>query len=202
MKREVVVLAGSQTFGKGRYLMKRVFVVVAGSLVGVGLLALAGCASSMVPKNTRQADSGITSVIKASLESNEKVKARQVEVETREGVVYLTGVVDTEDARREAGRVAWRTEGVDGVENGLTVGERTVGSWIDDVTISSKVKSKLIATAGIKAGDIDVGSSQGVVTLIGRVSSQAIKSEAERIARGTSGVKDVKNELLVGNMKY
>ncbi len=54
--------------------------------------------------------------------------------------------------------------------NDLTVGERTVGSRIDDVTISSMVKSKLIANWEIKAGDIDVSSSQ-------------IKSDAERIAR-------------------
>jgi len=182
--------------------MKRVLVVVAGSLVGVGLLALAGCASSMTTKETRHSDSGITSVIQASLEANDKVKAREVEVQTREGTVYLTGVVDTEEARREAARVAWRTEGVRGVVNDLTVGERTVGSWIDDVMISSKVKSKLIANSDIKAGDIDVGSSQGVVTLIGRVSSEKIKSEAESIARGTRGVKEVHNELLVGNMKY
>jgi hyperosmotically inducible protein len=175
--------------------------MVAGSLLGVGLLALAGCTSSMVPKDTRHADSGITSVIQTSLQTNDKVKARQVEVQTREGVVYLTGVVDTEEARREAGRVAWRTEGVRGVVNDLTVGERTVGSWIDDVMISSKVKSKLIATSDIKAGDIDVSSSQGVVTLIGRVSSEKIKNEAESIARGTSGVKAVHNELLVGT-KY
>lgn len=119
----------------------------------------------------------------------------------REGVVYLTGVVDTEEARREAARVAWKTQGVDGVVNNLTVGERTVGSWIDDVMISSKVKTKLIANSEIKSGDIDVSSSQGVVTLIGRVSSQTIKSDAERIARGTKGVTDVHNELTVGKMK-
>jgi len=182
--------------------MKRILVAAAGSLVGVALIALAGCASSMVPEGTRNADSGITSVVQASLEANDKVKAKQVEVQTREGVVYLTGVVDTEEARREAGRVAWRTEGVRGVVNDLTVGERTVGSWIDDVMISSKVKSKLIANSEIKAGDIDVSSSQGVVTLIGRVSSETIKSTAERIARDTKGVKDVHNELLVGKMKY
>jgi len=178
--------------------MKRKFVVVAGSLVGLGLLALLGCSSSMVPQGTQHTDSGITSVVQASLESNDKVKARQVDVQTREGVVYLTGVVDTESARQEAARVAWRTEGVTGVVNGLTVGERTVGSWVDDVTISSKVKSKLIANSEVKAGDIDVSCSQGVVTLIGRVSSENIKSTAERVARGTAGVKDVHNELLVG----
>ncbi len=182
--------------------MKRIFVVVAGSLAGVGLLALLGCASSMTTTSTRQSDSGITSVIQSALESNDRVKARQVEVQTREGVVYLTGVVDTEDARREAGRVAWRTEGVSGVENELTVGERTVGSWVDDVMISSKVKSKLIANSEIKAGDIDVSSSQGVVTLIGRVSSETIKSTAERVARDTKGVKDVNNELTVGRKRY
>ena len=88
-------------------------------------------------------------------------------------------------------------EGVRGVENHLTVGERTVGDWVDDVMISSKVKAKLIADTEIKAADIDVSSSQGVVTLIGRVGSQAIKSDADRIARGTKGVNDVNNELLV-----
>jgi hyperosmotically inducible protein len=178
--------------------MNRIFVMVSGAVVGVGLLALAGCASSMTTKNTRHADSGITSVIQESLEANDKVKAKQVDVQTREGTVYLTGVVDTEEARREAARIAWRTEGVRGVVNDLTVGERTVGSWLDDVMISSKVKSKLIANTDIKAGDIDVSSSQGVVTLIGRVSSQTIKKDAERIARDTSGVKDVHNELTVG----
>ena len=181
--------------------MKRIIVATAGSLAGIALVALAGCASSTVPKSTQHADSGITSVIQSSLEANDKVKARQVDVETREGVVYLTGVVDTEESRREAGRVAWRTAGVDGVDNNLTVGERTVGGWVDDVMISSKVKSKLIANSEIKAGDIDVSSSQGVVTLIGRVSSQTIRSDAERIARNTKGVKDVNNELSVGRLK-
>lgn len=171
------------------------------SLVGVGLLTLGGCASTMVSERTRDSDAGITKVIQASLEANEKVKARQVEVETREGYVYLTGVVDTEEARREAGRVSWRTEGVQGLENALTVGERTVGSWVDDVMISSKVKSKLVANSEIHARNIDVSSSQGVVTLIGRVRTAIVKSDAERIARATKGVTDVHNELLVGKIR-
>lgn len=179
--------------------MKRTLSIATASLLGVALLGVFGCASTMVAPATVHADSGITSVVEASLEANDGVKAGQVEVSTLEGVVYLTGVVDTEDARREAGRVAWRTEGVTGVINELTVGERTVGSWIDDVMISSKVKSKLIGNSLIKAQDIDVSSSQGVVTLIGRVGTQTIKSDAERAARDTKGVTDVNNELLVGH---
>jgi len=178
--------------------MKRIFAAVVGALI---VVAVSGCASSMVSEATQHSDQGITSVIQASLEANGKVKARQVGVETREGTVYLNGVVDTEEARREAARVAWRTEGVVGVVNDLTVGERTVGSWVDDVMISSKVKAKLIANSDIRAGDIDVSSSQAVVTLIGRVKSETIKSDAERIARATKGVKDVNNELTVGGIK-
>lgn len=181
--------------------MKRYLVITAGSLMSAALLTLVGCASSMVPANTRQEDSGVTSMIEASLEANDKVNAKQVEVQTREGVVYLVGVVDTAEARREAGRVAWRTEGVRGLENDLTVGERTVGGWIDDVMISSKVKSQLIRNSEIRASDIDVSSSQGVVTLIGRVSSKEIKANADRIARGTKGVESVNNELTVGKSR-
>jgi hyperosmotically inducible protein len=178
--------------------MKNRLFAVASAVAGASLLVLAGCSSSMVPKATQHADSDITSTIEESLQADEKVKARQVEVQTREGIVYLTGVVDTTESRREAGRASWRTAGVRGVVNDLTVGETTVGSWLDDVMISSKVKSKLIANSEIKSADIDVSSSQGVVTLIGRVSSSQIKSDAERIALGTKGVTTVNNELLVG----
>lgn len=178
--------------------MKRILFLAASSVAGIALVALTACSSSMVSPNTRHSDDGVTSVVEASLEASDKVDDDQVKVQTREGIVYLTGVVDTEEARREAVRVAWRTEGVQGVQNDLTVGERTIGSWADDVLISSTVKSKLISDTQIKAGDIDVSSSQGVVTLIGRVSSQAIKNDAERTARATKGVTDVNNELLVG----
>lgn len=175
--------------------------LVPGILAVTSVAMFTGCASSMVSKDTRQADSAITSAIRKSLDADEKVKAGQIDVQTREGTVYLNGVVDTEEARREAGRVAWRSQDVNGVVNDLTVGERTVGSWVDDVTISSMVKAKLIANSEIKAGDIDVSSSQSVVTLIGRVSSSTIKADAERIARATKGVKDVNNELVVGSKR-
>lgn len=96
--------------------------VVGISVIGVGLLGLAGCVSTVAPRSDRQSDSEITAVIQASLEASDEVRAMQVEVETRGGVVYLAGVVDTEAARREAGRLAWSTEGVGGVMNELSVG--------------------------------------------------------------------------------
>jgi hyperosmotically inducible protein len=177
--------------------MKR---LVINSLVCLILLAFAGCSSTMVPESTQDMDSAISSKIDESLEASTTVKARQVNIQTHEAVVYLTGIVDSEDARREAGRIAWRTAGVDGVVNDLTVGERTVGDWVDDTLISSHLKAKLIADTGVRASDIDVSSSQGVVTLMGRVRTSAMKQDAERIARGITGVTDVHNELVVGRV--
>lgn len=173
---------------------------IAISFLACCVLVIAGCSSTMVPEKTRDLDSAISSKIDESLEDSTDVKARQVNIQTHEGVVYLTGVVDSEDARREAGRIAWRTAGVDGVVNDLTVGERTVGDWVDDTLISSRLKAKLIADTDVRASDIDVSSSQGVVTLIGRVRTTAMKQDAERIARGIEGVTDVHNELVVGRV--
>lgn len=177
--------------------MKRLMI---NSLVCVALLALAGCSSNLVPETTQDMDSAISAKIEESLAASPAVNARQVHIETRESVVYMTGVVDSEEARREAGRIAWRTAAVDGVVNDLTVGERTVGDWVDDVMISSRLKAMLIADMEVRASDIDVSSSQGVVTLIGRVRSTEMKQNAERIARGIKGVTDVHNELSVGRM--
>jgi hyperosmotically inducible periplasmic protein len=141
--------------------MKRLLI---NSFLGVALLATAACSSTMVSENTKDMDSAITSKIDESLEDSTTVKARQVNIQTREAVVYLTGIVDSEDSRREAGRIAWRTAGVNGVVNDLTVGERTVGDWVDDTLISSRLKAQLIADTDVRASDVDVSSSQGVVT--------------------------------------
>ena len=173
--------------------------MVSSFVAGAGLLVLGGCASSMVPAATRRADAGITSVIRASLQASEKVRASRVDVETREDVVYLTGVVATEEARQEAERIAWHTENVIKVVNDLTLGEQTASNRMDDGMIKLNIQSRLFTRSGIKSGDIDVGSSQGVVTLIGRVSSESIKKAAECIALEATGVKDVHNKLLVGD---
>lgn len=188
----------SKTQGNHKRNVSVAGVLSAALMAGAGLLVLVGCTSSMVPAPTQDRDSKITKSVKLAIESSDDVKARQVDVVTREGIVYLAGVVDTAEARREAARVAWGVQGVSGVDNDITVGEMTVGDWADDIMISSKVKAQLISNTLIRAADIDVSSSQGVVTLIGRVSTQAIKSDAERVARDTKGVTRVNNELLVG----
>ena len=64
-----------------------------------------------------------------------------------------------------------------------------------DTTITTAVKNKLAADPTTSAAKIDVDTSNGVVTLSGKVPTTAEKSEAERIARNTQGVRQVVNNI-------
>ena len=68
---------------------------------------------------------------------------------------------------------------------------------LDDSTVTAKVKTALIADPGISGMAIDVDTVQNVVTLRGTVATEDARKQAERIARQTEGVKEVKNDLTV-----
>jgi hyperosmotically inducible periplasmic protein len=77
--------------------------------------------------------------------------------------------------------------------------QESPGEVIDDSTLTAKVKAALIADPVTKAGDINVETYRGVVQLAGFVDSAAEKSKATEVARGVSGVKEVRNDLRVSS---
>lgn len=64
-------------------------------------------------------DSVITSKVKGSLLKDEGLKSLKVSVKTNQGVVLLSGFVETEDQIQQAGKIAADIEGVKSVENSL-----------------------------------------------------------------------------------
>lgn len=76
---------------------------------------------------------------------------------------------------------------------------QTAGRQIDDAEITASVKAKLAADPEVKAHEIDVDTIAGEVRLSGIVDDSATRAEAEKLARGTDGVRRVKNELRVGS---
>jgi len=68
---------------------------------------------------------------------------------------------------------------------------QTVAGKADDTWITTKVKSEFAANKSVKATDISVSTSDGVVTLTGTVATAKEKSHAEKIAKGIKGVKSV-----------
>lgn len=74
---------------------------------------------------------------------------------------------------------------------------KTVGETIDDTSITTRVKTSMLNDPNVGGLRIDVDTYKGVVTLSGRVKTQAEKDQALTIARRTEGVVEVKDALQV-----
>ena len=70
----------------------------------------------------------------------------------------------------------------------------------DDAAITASVNSAMAVDTGVAANQVGVTTSEGVVTLTGRVKTDAERQTAVRIARDTNGVKKVNNLIKVGEM--
>jgi hypothetical protein len=79
----------------------------------------------------------------------------------------------------------------------LVAADGPVGQSVEDTAITMLVKSKLVAARPANFGSIDVDTEQGVVHLQGTVPTAADRTEAEHLARGTNGVRQVLNDLRV-----
>ena len=183
-----------------------------------------------------QTDPGVTTAVKSKLAADDTVKAYQINVDTAEGVVTLSGTVETPAAKNQAVLLARETNGVRDVVDHITVnpeaaattgnladeardtardvrdearqGADTVGdkaasaadrtqNVVTDAAITSGVKGKFLADTAVSGLKIDVDTKGGVVTLTGTVATSAEADRAMALARETSGVTRVVNNLQV-----
>jgi hyperosmotically inducible protein len=170
----------------------RILLIVLGGLLA---LASANCERSSVT------DSAITTAVKGKLALNSGNEAININVDTRGGVVTLTGVVETQASKDQAERIAASVEGVTRVINDVTVetegaydSGQGAGMTASDLAILSKIKTRYVSEGVIGA---KVGVKDGVVTLKGAVDDARTRVRAENIARATSGVREVNNLLKV-----
>ena len=75
--------------------------------------------------------------------------------------------------------------------------QESTGEYVDDSTITAKVKAAIFDDPALKVLQINVETFKGTVQLSGFVNSPQAVSRAAEVARGVSGVKSVKNNLLV-----
>ena len=83
---------------------------------------------------------------------------------------------------------------------GGCAGSRTkesTGEYVDDSAITAKVKNAILDDSSLKVFQINVETFKGVVQLSGFVNSPQVKSRAAEVASRVSGVKSVKNDLIV-----
>jgi hyperosmotically inducible periplasmic protein len=78
----------------------------------------------------------------------------------------------------------------------VTRGQETVGAYVDDAALTTRVKAKFAEDKTVSAMAISVETLKGVVQLSGFAKSSEEKAMAERLAR-TSGVTGVRNDIIV-----
>src|SRR2546421_1089901 len=81
------------------------------------------------------------------------------------------------------------------------VNKETIGQSLDDAWIHTKIVAKLISDTQTPERKINVDVVDGEVTLRGQVDTAEAKTEAERLAKETDGVKKVVNQLKVAPTK-
>jgi hyperosmotically inducible periplasmic protein len=171
----------------------------------------------------RMSNSDLKNQVEARINSDAQLKEADlsIEADVNRNHVTLSGTVESPALRDRAVELARSANPAITVENKIEVKEReltrseyteeharqerenakqnkeTIGDSLDDAWIHSKIVAKLIADSDVPERKINVDVKNSVVTLRGTVDSALQKSETERIAKDTEGVKRVINQLKV-----
>ena len=188
-------------------------------VIGITVAALVACggmpaqAQSTTDKSNRMtqetkselsdtlSDTWITSKTKIALFADDRIKGRQVHVETQNGTVMLRGKVDSDASRAAAVEVTKGIDGVKSVKNELQVVAPSNRKAVDadDQQITRSVADRFNRDPDLRNAKIDATVNAGVVTLTGEVKSISTSARASEVAGGVPGVRSVKNDLTFGS---
>lgn len=139
-------------------------------------------------------DQEVKSDIQDTLTWDIRVNNQDIIVDVADGVVTLTGTVDTYDQKLEAAQIAGRIKGVVDIINDIVV--KPVSAR-PDLEIQNDVGMAIRRDVRVNAEDVIVNVNSAVVTLSGSVPTIAQKNAIESDAWLTPGVTDVIDNIVV-----
>lgn len=124
------------------------------------------------------------------------LKGDDIKIQSKDGVVTLTGSVLEESHKSLAQETVAELPGVKKVDNQLEVkGDSPAAN--SDLWLATKVKTTLLFHRNVNGIKTDVSVKDAVVTLRGDAGSTAQKELTTEYAKDVTGIKDVKNEMTV-----
>jgi len=154
-------------------------------------------------------DATIAASIKGKLMWSTYTNGLTTSVVSVSGKVTLRGSADSAAAKELAERLATNTRGVTSVDNQLVINPdkptladaaaitaNTAGHEMADGWITAKVKSMFLYSNNVTGSNITVSTKAGVVTLSGKVYSNAERTQAIELAQNIRGVKNVQATAL------
>jgi hyperosmotically inducible protein len=144
-------------------------------------------------------DLWITSATKMKLAADSRTPATEINVDSRDGVVTLFGMVPSEESKSAAAEIARDVAGVKRVENQIEVVSSARQEMVQarDEEIQEGVQKALNDRGAQENADIGVEVMNGVVRLTGTVPTWQRNLSAVYVARSVTGVRSVRNELKV-----
>jgi osmotically-inducible protein OsmY len=145
---------------------------------------------------TNKSDTDLQQDVLRELKWDARIKETDVGVEVDDGVVTLTGTVDSWGKRYAAAQAAHRVRGVLDIANDIVV--KTPGTpGRTDTDIATAVRNALIWDVFVPDTRIRSTVSNGVVTLEGDVDTWTQHDDAARAVRNLSGVREVVNLIAI-----
>lgn len=150
----------------------------------------------MAGSTVTQSDQDVQRDVQLELQWDASVSPHEIGVAVKDGVVTLSGSVDTYAGKWSAERAALRVRGVRAVVNEIQV--RLEGDdQTSDVGIAQGAACALELDSLVPDGAVKASVSGGWVTLRGEVDWDYERTEAERVVRNLVGVKGVTNLVAI-----
>jgi len=153
-------------------------------------------ATATATRTETHTDEQIQRDVLAEMKYDARVQPNEIGVTVEDGVVTLTGLVDSYTKKWAAEEAAHRVRGVKAVANEIEVRLSSIAERTDTDIAAAAVRA-LEWDAFVPVEKLDVTVSKGWVTLRGEVEWQFQKEDAERVVRRLSGVKGVTNLIVV-----
>ena len=141
-------------------------------------------------------DGKIKSSAKKSYVFKTYLKGDNIKIQSKDGLVTLTGMVSEESHKSMAEETMMSLPGVKSVSNQLTV-VASPPSANSDAWIRERVRNTLLVHRSVSFANTNVSVADGKVTLRGEATSEAQKQLTTEYARDVFGVKDVDNQMTV-----
>jgi len=169
----------------------------AGALIGAG--ATAGVAAYQERGIEGVArDTKLATQIRASYLETDGTLATNIGIEVYERRALLTGLVENEDLRANAVRLAWAVSGIKDVLNEVQIrNEEGVVEFAYDSWISAQLQTKLTFDADIHAINYSVETVNSVIYLIGIAQDQAELDRVLAHARSIDRVRRVISHVRI-----
>lgn len=112
-------------------------------------------------------------------------------------LTYANTVMSPQNIQTKQNETTTPPQNIQAKKNEPVTKPETVKQFINDATITAKIKTDLLASQSIGSLSISVTTDKGVVTLNGKVESKQEKEEVVKVTMSVAGVKSVVDQLKI-----